>query len=94
MKFRYHRGSLANSMATEVEISGTEAELRQLFLDDLPFDWARDYPVGAITWRRYSEDGDPRVGWKELWIIREDGSPFGWTDGEPRAADLHGSTGQ
>ena len=40
------------------------------------------YVDGKITWRKYTEDGDSRVGWKELWIILYDGCAIAFADND------------
>jgi hypothetical protein len=88
MKYRDHRGGLAESLETMVELPPTrEALIAHLattwpFYSGLPeLDTAR---LEGVTVRRYHEGGDERIGWKEVWIVVLPGfGVLGFTDGDP-----------
>jgi len=67
MIFREHRGGLAESMATCVELRDT-AELETYILNLL-------YPfyVDSVDLQieEYTPGGDPRIGWDKLYIVTD-----------------------
>lgn len=73
-KFRYHRGSLADSMATAVEVEGRYG----LFLE-LEKNWPEPVSSSEITIEPYGGI-DHRIGW-DTHIVKVDGIPVGFTDG-------------
>ena len=89
MKYRDHRGGLAQSLATMVELSTTREALIAHLATTWPFrqglaDLGADR-LAEIKVERYYEGGDERIGWKEVWIvILPDFGVLGFTDGEPQ----------
>lgn len=75
-KFRFHRGSLADSMATVVEVDG-----RTALIDLLDDTIIRDLPpkAYAVTVKPYGGI-DERIGW-DTYIVLVDEIPVGFTDG-------------
>jgi hypothetical protein len=90
MKYRDHRGGLAQSLATMVELPATRAALIAHLATTWPFsqglaDLGADR-LANVKVERYHEGGDLRIGWKEVWIvILPDFGVLGFTDGEARA---------
>jgi hypothetical protein len=72
MKYREHRGSLADSMETVIEVKS----LRDLATK-------MNYK-GVLSCKEYSQDH--RIGW-DTWLICEDGFPIGMSNGELKADD-------
>ena len=70
IRFRFHRGGLAESMETVRTFASVDAVKRHIARDLKPF---VDVAPGAIHARRYSKDGDPRIGWQDLFIVTIDG---------------------
>jgi hypothetical protein len=75
MKYREHRGGLADSMKTVREI---QPSLGALAI-------ALKVPPSAITVNKYG-DYDKRIGW-DTHIVCVNGSPTGFTDGPVTDAD-------
>ncbi len=86
-RFREHRGGLADSMETMVELTTME-ELKShvkklLWQFDVPannlrFDDIQVKPYGCHCWP------DERIGWAETWVVTMPGyGVLGFTDGEP-----------
>ena len=70
IRFRFHRGGLAESMETVGTFASVDAVKRHIAQDLAHF---IDVAPDAIHARRYSKDGDPRIGWQDLFIITIDG---------------------
>lgn len=77
MKFREHRGSLAESMATMVEMPDRSALVAHIAKQ------LSGWPVAvndeAITVESYGHDD--RIGWDAHIVILKDFGPIGFTDG-------------
>lgn len=69
-KFRFHRGGLAESMATSTEVDGIAALAEVLS--------GAGWPPGKIDIKPYGHDA--RVGW-DTHIVTLDGAAVGFTDG-------------
>lgn len=81
MKIRAHRGGLAESMATVVEIEPTA----QAVADHITaaWDWLLDGKVispDSVKVKKYGDGVDTRIGW-DTYLVTVDGSVFGMTDG-------------
>lgn len=74
VRVRFHRGSLEDSMNTMFT-----AETWNDFEKELEHN---GYTNGEITWHKYTNDGDSRVGWKELWIILYNGAAIAFADND------------
>jgi hypothetical protein len=86
MKYRDHRGSLADSMKTLVELPATRKALIAHLATTWPFSQSLSgldaKRLEDVTVERYFEDGDDRIGWKEVWIVvLSDFGVLGFTDG-------------
>jgi hypothetical protein len=79
VKYRPHRGGLAEAMAEMVEVKD-KAHLERYLLASAPL-WR---PFESITIEPYS-GADDRIGWDSTWIVmgRWNGKdyPIGFTDG-------------
>jgi hypothetical protein len=70
IRFRFHRGSLDASMETARTFASVDDAKQHIVQDLKPhIDVASD----SIRARRYGKDGDPRIGWQDLFIITIDG---------------------
>lgn len=67
MKYREHRGSLADSMETVIEVK----DLKDL-AEKLSYQ-------GKLTCRWYAQDD--RIGW-DTWLVCDENGPLGMSDGE------------
>ncbi|UXN70914.1 hypothetical protein N8A98_06925 [Devosia neptuniae] len=77
MKFRWHRGSLADSMDTVVEFNGTKEALTVLLkADALP--WFPPLDIHDVLVEPYTVDD--RIGW-DTYLVTVDGKAVGFTDG-------------
>lgn len=72
MKFRPHRGGLAESMAEVVELAGLQ-QLTDHLRANMPY-----IPEGQVKVSPYCYDD--RTGWK-TYIVTVDGQGVGFTDG-------------
>ena len=83
MKFRQHRGGLAESMETVVEIKNRDELVG--YLRGILWQWPTAPPVSdeTIEVRPYADGGgDDRIGWKKVYIVTlKDYGVLGWTDG-------------
>lgn len=80
MKFREHRGHLADSMETLVEI----ADRAELVAHLSKILWPYSFPVKDedIEVKKYFPRADPRCGWQQTYIVVLAGyGPIGYTDG-------------
>lgn len=77
MKFREHRGMLADSMETAVEVDGLEGLLRHLKARFADAPYMCDYHLKAEP---YGGDDD-RIGWKNVHIVMDGNGVVGFTDG-------------
>jgi hypothetical protein len=79
MKFREHRGGLAESMITMVEVPDVPsliAHIRQLLSR-----YVFEFPDDAVHIRLYLDTVDKRIGWKKTYIVTIDKyGVIGWTD--------------
>lgn len=69
-KFRFHRGDLVASMATETEVASLASVIEALS--------AEGWPPGKIEIKPYAYDA--RIGW-DSHIVTLDGAAVGFTDG-------------
>lgn len=76
MKFRDHRGGLAESMATLVEIDPTMDALKQHLSH-------RSRTVDAETLQAEPYGPDDRIGWAATFVIRDRHGVLGFTDEMP-----------
>lgn len=76
MKFRQHRGSLADSMATARTFE-TKAEFEQA-LREVTGD---DAEVATVRVSLYYAAPDARIGWDQTYIVATDRGVVGFTDG-------------
>jgi hypothetical protein len=67
MKYREHRGSLADSMETVIEVKSLKDLAQKMKYK------------GILTCKWYCKDD--RIGW-DTWLICEDGCAIGMSDGE------------
>ncbi len=82
MKFRPHRGSLDDAMAEMVELPDRAALVALLHADLRRWPTLDHLSAENLTVEPYGSDGDPRVGWKQLFIVHLDGyGVLGFTDG-------------
>jgi hypothetical protein len=80
MKYRDHRGGLAESLETMVDLPATRAALIAHLATTWPFSCG--LALDDLTIERYHESGDERIGWKEVWIVALPGfGVIGFTDG-------------
>jgi hypothetical protein len=89
MKYRDHRGGLAESLATMVDLPATRKALIAHLATTWPFTQGLSgldaKRLAEIKVERYHERGDERIGWKEVWIvILPDFGVLGFTDGDPQ----------
>ena len=76
VRYRPHKGSLADSMAEVVEFDGTRAGLIGVIRDEL-HEWPTaeillDHPDAHLKVTPYYGDDD-RIGWKDVHIVTLDG---------------------
>lgn len=70
MRYRPHRGSLADAMKEVVEVQDLEA-LRDYLNDP------------KIVIKPYYDRYDPRIGWKKTYLVMSGtGGPLGFTDSQ------------
>jgi hypothetical protein len=69
MKYRPHRGWLADAMKEAVEVDGLAGLLAHL-----------DAAPERLTVKRYGCD-DERIGWTDVHLVLLDGVPVGWCEG-------------
>ena len=83
MRFREHRGGLAESMDTLVTFHPpNERDKMIAYIRGLL--WPFDHLVIAkdVKLRQYTPDGDKRIGWDQLYIVTLEGyGVVGFTDG-------------
>lgn len=80
MKFRQHRGSLADSMKTVVELPDRAALLAHCRALLLPYQF--EFPDAALHVERYGPDA--RSGWDSQSLVTIDGyGVMGMTDSAP-----------
>jgi hypothetical protein len=87
MLYRDHRNGLAESMETVVELKGRAALVAHL-AGTWPFNQGLSgldaERLDSVKVERIHEDGDARIGWKEVWIVvLPDFGVLGFTDGDP-----------
>lgn len=81
IRFRPHRGGLAESMAECVTIAATAEALKAHLNECVVLG-----PITDVRLERYGVGQDPRIGWSETWLVTgymPDGSSgvMGFTDG-------------
>lgn len=80
MKFREHRGQLAESMKTLIELPDKRALINHARLALEPY----GFDVTEIVVHLYLDKPDERIGWDKTWLITIPGyGVFGFTDEEP-----------
>lgn len=78
MKFREHRSTLADSMETCVDLRATRAAICEHMNGRNALGLAALTPLElSVDW--YC-DGDPRIGWEPVFIVRARGGVVGFTD--------------
>lgn len=70
MKFRHHRGSLAESMKTLVELDGRETLVNYL---QKHFDLWFTFKPEQLKVEPYGSGGDKRIGWKQTYLVTIEG---------------------
>ena len=75
MKYRHHRGLLAESLATVVELADRAALVQHLQQTYGAMEPVRDDLI-EVQWYAY----DSRIDW-QTYIVLLNGSPVGFTDG-------------
>lgn len=79
MIFREHRGGLEESMATSVVLPSRHALL--LHIRNLLWKYNFYLTDEALHIKKYTKDGDARIGWKELYIVTVSHfGVIGWTN--------------
>lgn len=76
MKFRLHRGSLADSMATARTVD-TKAEFDHA-LREIVGDGAE---LATVKVTLYDAAPDTRIGWNQTYVVATDRGVVGFTDG-------------
>jgi hypothetical protein len=79
MKFRFHRGGFAESMATQVEIK-TWRQLEALVEEQLLYEPGQLHESLKIE---HNNTPDPRNGWKATHIVLLEGRPVGYIEDIP-----------
>lgn len=78
MRYREHRGGLEESVRTTVEVD-TKRDLLKLVNSIF---W-ENFTEDQLKIRKYTENGDPRIGWVKLSIVSiEDFGVVGWLEGD------------
>jgi hypothetical protein len=81
VKYRHHRGSLVDSMATVVEVADMRALLMILRSTDIFGAGSIRYPSrDNVTVVKYGDGIDERIGW-DTHLVSVYGSACGFTDG-------------
>lgn len=75
MKFRFHKGSLENSMKTICEVIDLN-DLKNII--EKNENWL-ERPIGTLTCNHYCYDY--RIDW-DTWVVCNDGSAIGFSNGE------------
>lgn len=82
MKFREHRGGLAESMETVVNLVGRKELVEHTH--KLLWLWGVDVRDEDVKVEKYTDNGDARIGWSEVYIVTLTGyGVVGFTDGDP-----------
>lgn len=82
MKFREHRGGLADSLATVIELE-TRTQLIE-HIENLYAGYVHGYDFTNIEVKPYYMKRDKRCGWKRTYIVSLPSfGPIGFTDGMP-----------
>jgi len=76
MKFRFHRGSLEESLQTVREVESLD-DVRELLIWQVVLSLLPEY--FKLTCRYYTYD--KRINW-QTWVILNDGLPVGFSNGE------------
>jgi hypothetical protein len=81
MKFREHRGSLAEAMGTVVDLENGDALVDHVTSLLSHWGYGRSYVERFLRCQQYQYD--PRIGW-DTWLITLEGyGVIGFTDGQP-----------
>lgn len=79
MKFREHRGSLADSITTEVLLADRKALVEHV--ENLHLCFIHNYDFSMLTVKSYHMQPDARIGWDKTYIVSLPGyGPIGYTD--------------
>lgn len=79
MRYRDHRGDLAESVETTREVSSREELVA--YLRAKLARWSEFFDESQLQIVKYS-DGDPRIGWEKLSIVYLEGfGVLGWLEG-------------
>lgn len=76
MRFRFHRGSLEESLQTVREVQSLD-DVRELLVREVGLSLLPEH--FKLTCRYYTHD--KRIDW-QTWIVLNDGLPVGFSDGE------------
>ncbi len=86
VKFRSHRGSLADSLLTLVEVDDFAGLLEVLNASVLTspsgLEFGGKVRGELVKVVLYDPLPDNRIGWNETWIVTVANTPVGFTDGE------------
>lgn len=80
-KFRFHRGGLAESIATMTEIASSD-ELIALISERIGPDLPAEFDSSHLQITAYMLSPDPRIGWAETYAVQIRGfvdNPDQWT---------------
>lgn len=84
MKFREHRGSLDDAMATLVEMDPDRESLMAHLSKIYGPKWLALMPDVSLIKVEHYYGPDPRIGWKDTWIVSLPGfGVLGFTDELP-----------
>jgi hypothetical protein len=79
MKFRMHRGGLAESTLTLIELEGFTELVVHCNKQLKPL--SADFPVEAFKVEKYFDGPDDRIDWDETHLVTIEGyGPIGFTD--------------
>lgn len=82
MRYRPHRGMLADAMKEMVEVDGIAGLLAHLHATE-----SAAFDDAAVTVEPYVDE-DARIGWKNVHMVLIGSSPVGWCDMLPPAQDI------
>ena len=85
MRFREHRGGLAEAMDTAVNLSGREALVAHCAALLRPYDIQVDDSMVKVG--VYNPGRDPRIGWEKTYVVTVTGyGVIGFCDEDPALA--------
>ena len=83
MKYRPHKGSLADSMALAVKVDGRAGLVAQIRKELAPYPQWDGFDEFTVRVSPYYGDDD-RIGWKDVHIVTFDGyGVLGFCEGPP-----------